>query len=147
MAQDSFEPFGGSYCPISEASWAYSLVWGWSVSQGGWASFSPLPMTGVSEFGPLVSLTMIALTFGDDFAAGGPPGELPPGGAPTEGDRAWSESPMHPPSTINPISGRESIPVHRIGFLMIDPLSWLDPSGQSQDTFESSRKRVASQGH
>jgi hypothetical protein len=120
LAQDSFDPLGGSYCPISEASWAYSLVWGWSVSQGGWASFSSLPMTGVSEFGPLVSLTMISLTFGDDFADGGPPGGLPTGG----GDwlPPWSALSEHPPSTSNPISGRESIPVHRVGFIVIDPL-------------------------
>src|SRR5205823_10804226 len=79
------------------ASRAYSLVWPWIVSQGGWSSFSSRSMTPVIEFGPpRVSLPMIALipVSGPDAAG---PGPGPPGDgavvadtAPGDDDLNWA---------------------------------------------------------
>src|SRR5205823_11088872 len=67
-------PFGGSYWPILAASWANSFTCGWIVSHGGGSVFSSSPIIGVSDCGPLVSLTMISRIGEDDP---GPPGPGP----------------------------------------------------------------------
>src|SRR3984957_7602465 len=76
LAQDSFAPLGGSYLPSSAADCAYSFACPWIVSQGGGSCCSSLPRSGVSEFGPLASFTMICLIPGEPPPPGGPP---PPG--------------------------------------------------------------------
>src|SRR5580658_9572136 len=61
LIQDSLVPLVGSFLPMAAASRAYSWVWGTIVSQTGGSASSSLPITGVSEFGPLLSLLMICL--------------------------------------------------------------------------------------
>src|SRR5262245_40696257 len=80
---ESLFPRGGSFLPMSPARRAYSLDCGVIVSHAGGSASSSLPMTGVSEAGPFVSLPMICLTVGESpsgpVSAGAPrPGPGPP---------------------------------------------------------------------
>src|SRR5262249_11063984 len=72
LAHDSWLPRGGSYLAMDRTSSMYSLVWDWSLSQGGASDSNSWLIWELNDSGPLASFTMISWT-GDGGPLGGGP--------------------------------------------------------------------------